>query len=387
MPRSVVLPSCGKKVVTFEEQAMSTAAPPVKIVPTRLTGSKATGSRTTQIVVAILLALGIALYFWVDSRYPSLFKKLNSGPAIKVSGAISFDALLPVDPNAPLLTRVARTSVNWAWTNRIGMSFGIAFGAALLTLLPMFSRRRFKSRAANTLLGALIGTPLGVCANCAAPIGRGLYSAGASTETVLAAMISSPLLNIVVLAMVFSLFPLPIALARFAVPLLLLVLVPFITPKAGAVPATECPLPGGTNWLQSSGSTLGLFLKNLGKVFAFTVPLMFLAAILGAISAELFPTHQIPVEVSLLGIVIVALLGTFVPVPMAFDAGLAFVLMTHGVALPYVATLLCTLGAFSIYPFMIIGRSVSWATAAKLFFAITLLGILVGLSASIFYPG
>ena len=200
-------------------------------------------------------------------------------------------------------------------------------------------------------------------------------------------MISSPLLNIVVLAMVFSLFPLPIALARFAVPIFLLILVPFITPKAGAVPATECLLSGSPNWLQSSGSTVGLFLKNLAKIFAFTVPLMFLAAILGAIGAELFPAQQIPLQASLLGIVIVSLLGTFLPVPMAFDAGLAFVLMTHGVALPYVATLLCTLGAFSIYPFMIIGRSVSWATAAKLFFAVALLGILVGLGTSIFYPG
>jgi uncharacterized membrane protein YraQ (UPF0718 family) len=316
-----------------------------------------------------------------------LFKKFHSGPAIKVSGAISFDALLPVDNNAPLLTRIARTTVNWVWTNRIGMSFGIAFGAALLTLLPMFPRRRFKSRAANTLLGALIGTPLGVCANCAAPIGQGLYSAGASTETVLATMISSPLLNVVVLAMVFSLFPVPIALARFAVPLLLLILVPFITPKAGPAAATECPLNSGPGWLSTSGSTVRLFLKNLGKIAAFTVPLMFLAAILGAITAELLPAHQIPVQVSILGIVIVALLGTFLPVPMAFDAGLAFVLMTHGVALPYVATLLCTLGAFSIYPFMIIARTVSLATALKLFFAITLLGTLVGLGASTLYPG
>lgn len=366
---------------------MSIAAPPAGSVPEPLIPSKAVASRTTQIVVAILLASGIALYFWVDSRYPSLFKKFHSGPAIRVSGAISFDALLPVDPAAPLLTRIARTTVNWVWTNRIGMSFGIAFGAALLTLLPLFPRRRFKSRAANTLLGALIGTPLGVCANCVAPIGRGLYSAGASTETVLAAMISSPLLNVVVLAMVFSLFPLPIALERFAVPLLLLIIVPFIAPQAGTVPAVECPPSSSPNWFRSSGSTVGLFLKNLGKIFAFTVPLMFLAGILGAISAELLPAHQIPTQVSILGIVLVAVLGTFLPVPMAFDAGLAFVLMTQGVALPYVATLLCTLGAFSVYPFMIIGRSVSWATAWKLFFAVALLGILAGLGSSIFYPG
>ena len=39
-------------------------------------------------------------------------------------------------------------------------------------------------------------------------------------------MISSPTLNVVVLAMVFALFPLPIALVRVALPLLLLALVP-----------------------------------------------------------------------------------------------------------------------------------------------------------------
>src|SRR6266550_4705622 len=48
-----------------------------------------------QISIALVLALGIASYFWVDSRYPSLLKKLHSGTSIKTSGALSFDAKLP----------------------------------------------------------------------------------------------------------------------------------------------------------------------------------------------------------------------------------------------------------------------------------------------------
>jgi hypothetical protein len=163
---------------------MSSNAPAVCPVPKVSARLKTGVARPAQIIFAVVLVLSLGFYFWVDSRYPSLVKKLHSGTAIKVRGSISFDELLPVDPKAPVLTRIERTTVNWIWTNRIGMSFGVGFGAALLTLIPLFPRRRFKSPAANTLLGAFIGAPLGVCANCVAPIGRGLYSAGASAETV-----------------------------------------------------------------------------------------------------------------------------------------------------------------------------------------------------------
>ena len=211
-----------------------------------------------QIVTAVVLALAMGLYFWVDSRYPSLLKKLHAGKGVKVAAAISFDAVLPVTPDMPLLVRIERTSGNWLWANRIGMSFGIAFGAALLTLLPMLARRRLKSAFGNTLLGVITGAPLGVCANCVAPIGRGLVRGGASPNTALATMISSPTLNVVVLAMVFSLFPLGIALTKLATVVALLALVPWIAPKAE--PQATCELPSSA----STGSALLLFLKNLG---------------------------------------------------------------------------------------------------------------------------
>jgi uncharacterized membrane protein YraQ (UPF0718 family) len=283
-----------------------------------------------------------------------------------------------------LMTRIGHTTVNWMWTNRIGMTFGICFGAAMLTLLATLPQIRFKSAAANTLLGAVGGVPLGVCANCVAPIGRSLYVAGASPDTVLATMISSPTLNVVLLAMAFALFPLPVALARLAVPLALLLLVPFIVRKT--TPQTTpaiCSLPNSRGWIQPVTFTLKTYLKNLGKLSLTTIPLMIVAALLGAVVAEILPATSIPATVSISGIFLVALIGAFLPVPMGFDVALAFLLMARGVPMPYVVTLLCTLGAFSIYSVLILGRTISWRTAAAVFAAVTSLGIVAGLATAI----
>lgn len=366
---------------------MSTvAATPSVSVPE--TAGQFSNSQTMQATLATLVASAIALYFWIDSRYPALLKKLHSGKGISVKGALSFDALMPVTPAMSLMTRIGHTTVNWMWTNRIGMTFGICFGAAMLTLLATLPRVRFKSAAANTVLGAVGGVPLGVCANCVAPIGRSLFVAGASPNTVLATMISSPTLNVVVLAMAFALFPLPVALARLAVPLALLLLVPFIARKTTrqttlqTAPAV-CSLPNSRGWIQPVTFTLKNYLNNLGKLSLTTIPLMIVAALLGAVVAEILPASSIPATVSIGGIFLVALIGAFLPVPMGFDVALAFLLMARGVPLPYVVTLLCTLGAFSIYSVLILGRTISWRTAAAVFSAVTSLGIVVGLGTAL----
>jgi uncharacterized membrane protein YraQ (UPF0718 family) len=336
-----------------------------------------------QIVIAGILALAMTLFFWVDSRYPSLLKKLHSGTKIHVAGVLSFDALLPVTPQMPLAKRVGRTAVNWMYTNRIGMTFGIGFGAAMLTLLPLLPRRRFKSSAANTLLGAVTGVPLGVCANCVAPIGQSLYQAGAGPSTVLATMFSSPTLNVVVLAMLFALFPLPLALVRLAVPLLLITLVPWLTRGVAPVAEVSCVLPASVGWGRPTMQTLKQYLVNFAKLAASTIPLMILAGLLGAIFMELVPAGNIPANVTLVGIVLLAIVGTFLPVPIAFDVAAAFLLFSRGVPLPYVVTLLCTLGAFSVYSVLILGRTVSWRTALTAFGTVASVGALAGIGTAL----
>src|SRR5271163_205628 len=172
--------------------------------------------------LAVILMIAIAGIFWVDSRYPALMKRYHAGTQVKAAGALTFGTVYPVDRSMPLSTRVYRTTVNWLDANRIGMTFAFLFGPAALTFLAMLRRRRTGSRFLNAFVGAVVGAPLAVCSNCVAPIARGLYASGMSTESVLAAMFASPALNIVVLAMTFALFPLTVALLKLATVLFLI---------------------------------------------------------------------------------------------------------------------------------------------------------------------
>ena len=127
--------------------------------------------------------------------------------AIQLEDSLSFEAKFPVSKDAGVIERVFWSTLNWVNTNKKGMTFGVLFASAMLTALAYLRQRSFRNGFANSFMGMLIGAPLGVCVNCAAPIGRGLYAAGLRAETTLSAMIASPTLNVIVLTMLFSLFP------------------------------------------------------------------------------------------------------------------------------------------------------------------------------------
>src|SRR5438552_11294341 len=194
-------------------------------------GIAGTNTRRSR-VLAIILMIAIASVFWVDSRYPALMKRYNAGTHLKASGALTFGAVYSVDRSMPVRVRVWRTTINWLDANRVGMTFSFLFGPAALVFLSTLRTRRTKSRYLNSLLGTAAGVPLGVCSNCIAPIARGFYASGMSTEWVLASMFASPALNVVVLAMTFTLFPLPLAVLKLATVLfLILVFAPAISAR------------------------------------------------------------------------------------------------------------------------------------------------------------
>jgi hypothetical protein len=66
---------------------------------------------------------------------------------------------------------------------------------------------------------------------------------------------------------------------------------------------------------------------------------------------------------------------------MAFDVVIAYVAMSRGVALPYVVTILCTLGIYSVYSFLVVGKTISWKIAAATGGAVATLGALAGVVA------
>jgi uncharacterized membrane protein YraQ (UPF0718 family) len=349
--------------------------------PSSIASTSTWRSRT----LAILLMVVIAGTFWVDSRYPALMKRYHAGTQLKAAGTLTFGTVCPVDRTMPLSTRVWRTTINWLDANRIGMTFAFLFGPAALTFLALVRRRRTGSRYLNALFGAVVGAPLAVCSNCVAPIARGFYASGMSTESVLAAMFASPALNVVVLAMTFALFPVPIALLKLAtVFFLIFVFAPAVASrKAESDPAVACSIeiPAAETWTQALVSTARTFARSFWYVFRVAFPLMILAAVLGALVIELLPQQALNAQVTVVGIILVALIGAFLPVPMTFDVAIAYIAMTKGVPLPYVVTILCTLGIISVFSVSIIGKTISWKVAAATYATVAALGAVAGLLA------
>lgn len=257
----------------------------------------------------------IAGIFWVDSRYPALLRRYHAGTQVKAAGALTFGIVYQVDRSMPLSTRVWRTTVNWLDANRIGMTFSFLFGPAALSFLSTFRRRRTDSRYLNTLFGAAAGVPLAVCTNCIAPIARGFYASGMSTESVLAAMFASPALNVVVLAMTFALFPTPVALLKLATVLLLIfVFAPAVASRQlDSALTVTCPMeiPVSETWTQAFASVAQSFVKSFWYVFRVAFPLMIFAAVLGAVVIELLPAQALIAQVTVGSIILVALVGAF----------------------------------------------------------------------------
>lgn len=81
------------------------------------------------------------------------------------------------------------------------------------------------------------------------------------------------------------------------------------------------------------------------------------------------------------GIILVALVGAFLPVPMAFDVVIAYVAMARGVPLPYVVTILCTLGIVSVYSLSVVAKSISWKIAGAAYTTVAAVGVIAGLIA------
>ncbi len=362
-----------------------------------------------RILFTSLLLLTLAFSFWSGSRVPALNEKATMGTEIDFNN-LGFNTVFEVQPEDPLIKRVAYTTVNWVDTNKKGMSFGLLFASAIMTLFSLMRRRSFNNGFANSALGLVIGTPLGVCVNCAAPIAAGMAAAGSKIETTLATMISSPTMNVIVLTILFSLFPFYLVVIKLSLTLIfILFIIPMMTryflkketekidvAHCGITANSACPIPQvdtsseetKTNSILAIKWMLVNYLKNLWFVVKTTVPLMFLAGFLGSLMITILPWESIAniipetsLFMTLLSMTLVALIGVFLPVPIAFDVIICAVLLATGMPVKYVMVLLFTLGIFSVYSFFVVSQSVSRRAAFIMFFILAGMGVSSGIIA------
>jgi len=112
-----------------------------------------------RIALAGLVVLALAFYFWSQSRYPQLNDKAMMSGTIQLEDPLSFEAAIQFEPTTPLWKKIGYTTLNWINTNRRGMTFGVLFGAAFLTLMRYLPRRSFRGSFVNSALGLALGAP------------------------------------------------------------------------------------------------------------------------------------------------------------------------------------------------------------------------------------
>lgn len=318
------------------------------------------------------------------------------------TSSIGFSPIITVNDTMPLWQKVLAETVNWIHTNKKGMSFAFIFGAFFLSIWSLIKFRSFKSGLANSALGTLLGAPLGVCVNCAAPIARSIHAAGAALQTSLSALVASPTLNVVVLLMAFTVFPFYMAALKVGLTLVfVLIIVPlachllFKTEIQAQNEQEVCEVkqktnnqvPDGMGWGGALLWSAKAYAKNFFYLLKIALPLMILAGFLGALLTVLVPWSAIEtlnnqdnifIVVGLIGLV--SFFGALLPSPMAFDVVISAALLQAGVPVAYVSAFLFTLGSFSIYAFFIIWQAISFRVASFMMLATMALGIIAGLA-------
>ncbi|MFW2541347.1 FG-GAP-like repeat-containing protein [Primorskyibacter sp. 2E107] len=345
--------------------------------------------------LAVLIVAVLAYLFWTGSRYPALNEKAMMSGAIQLEDPLSFEAKYPLTAAMGTVEKIYYSTLNWINTNKKGMTFGLLFAAAFMTAMGYLRQRSFKNGFANSFMGMFIGAPLGVCANCVAPIGKGMYSSGMRAEMTLSTMVASPTLNIVVLSMLFSLLPFYMAVTKIALSIfVILIAVPLI---CRALPSTQIdaskikPVPWAVDEFSAERESIFkaavavvlAYLKNLWYILKLTVPLMILAGFLGAVVGTLLPQDLVMNLGFGIGILaLVTLFGLFMPVPIAFDVVLAGALIAAGLSHGYVMALVFTLGSFSIYSFFIVTQAIGPRAAVMMAATIAVLGFGAGIGAN-----
>jgi uncharacterized membrane protein YraQ (UPF0718 family) len=344
----------------------------------------------------ILAAAAVTLFsvFWFSSRYPQLLAKADHVGQALPSMAFSHE-VLRVSADAPLWQRILSAAVNWLDSMKLGMSFGVLLGALLHTTLRYYPLKIGTNLYLNSLKGALVGVPAGVCANCAVPTACGVTRGHGRVEVALGFLFSSPNFNPVVVMMTFLALPLAMSLTKYAVLLLvILVIVPGLISwlernKPLSVlttgdEGTACALPLASF---DCTETFGAVLKELGRDYARnvwmllkpTVTIMLLASVASAALLTLLPWQALLSEVTPLRLAFVSLISVFMPVPIALDVMFAAQLHQQGVAAGYVMLFAMTLGTYSIIPSIYLWREVSKRLAVLLFVFFMAVGWVAGL--------
>ncbi len=209
-------------------------------------------------------------------------------------------------------------------------------------------------------------------------------------------LFSSPNFNPVVVMMTFMALPLAMSLTKYALLLLvILVVVPSlirwlerdkplqvltVDDEAGLC---AIALPSADDCREKFLPVFRELAVDYGKhawmLFKPTITLMLLASVVSATLLTLIPWNSLMAELAPLKLAFASVISVFMPVPIALDVMFAAQLQQQGVPAGYVMMFATTLGTYSIIPSIYLWREVSKKLAVLLFALFLALGWVLGL--------
>src|SRR5260370_4110766 len=270
------------------------------------------------LVATALVLLGV---FWIGSRYPQLFSKAYHVGQALPSMAFSSQLIYGAE-DAPAWQRILAGAVNWLDGMKVGMTFGVLFGALLHTVLRYYPLKIGNNLYLNSLKGALVGVPMGVCANCAVPTACGVTRGHGRVEVALGFLFSSPNLNPVVVMMTFMALPWTMSVTKYGLLLVIILVVvpgiiswlertkplkPFAVGEEGAscnlaIATKECTEP----FWQLFKELAQEYAKNAWMLVKPTVTIMLLASLVSAVLLTLIPWQALLSEATPLRLALVS---------------------------------------------------------------------------------
>jgi uncharacterized membrane protein YraQ (UPF0718 family) len=303
---------------------------------------------------------------------------------------------ISVAADAPAWLRILAATINWLDGMKIGMTFGVLFGALLHTILRYYPLKIGKNLHLNSLKGAFVGVPMGVCANCAVPAACGVTRGNGRVEVALGFLFSSPNFNPVVMMVTFLALPLAMGLTKYVI---LLIVILLVVPSLIRWLERNKPLPVFTvaeEWATCSltlprpddcserfpavfKELAGQYGKHVWMLVKPTLTIMLLASVVSATLLTLLPWDSLLSEMTPSKLAFVTLISVLMPVPIMLDVMFAAQLHQAGVPSGYVMMFAMTLGTYSIIPSIYLWREVSKPLAVILFVFFLLLGWVLGL--------
>jgi hypothetical protein len=283
----------------------------------------------SALALALVVLGGLFTYKWGAS--------FRAVARVQSSGAYQGPAELIATAGLPLALASGARTINYLAIVWPALVFGILIAGLVRAFVSPRNVAALLGGGAvrQQLVGGIVGMPLMLCSCCVTPIFSSVYTQGARLGGSLALMLSSPSLNVAALLLTFLLFPRDMAVARAAIALLAVFVLPVLIERlAGAEPSLkivnadvgltdEClphnPLGVLRGWIISSGD-----------VAVKTLPLIVLGVYASGLLVGWFENPSFQGAAAGLVIALVALVATLAALPTFFEIPFALLLLANG---------------------------------------------------------